>query len=212
LAASAAAARTSGGRRPHDAATPLNVDLTLTVTEHYQTTDASGLPVTRDNITTLVTTVSLHNSVKEVGDLAVLYLEDFSAQSQSPDQMLRNFTQCAGRSAERDDIVANQATRSIKRHTIGSASVKPIAFGGDCSFEGDSGSRTRTGDACIAVPADWRSIVTKKVAATDPAVGSCEHSSGTDRLTGFYQNNRWWLCDSDFDGTHRIEGSASCTP
>jgi hypothetical protein len=196
---------------PHDAGTPFNVDLTLTVTEHYQTTDDSGLPVTRDNKTTATTTVSLHNSAKEVGDIAVLYLEDFSAQSQSPDQMLRNFMQCAGRSAERDDIVDNQATRSIKRHTIGSATVK-LNFGGNCSFTGqDGGFRARTGDACIAVPADWRSIVTK-ASSGGPAVGSCEHSSGTDRLTGFYQNNRWWLCDSDFDGTHRVEGSSSCTP
>jgi hypothetical protein len=195
---------------PHDAATPLNVDLTLTVIEHYQTTDDSGLPVTRDNRTTGTTTVSLHNSAKEVGDLGVLYLEDFSAQSQSPDQMLRNFTQCAGRSAERDDIVSNQATRTIKRHTIGSATVS-INFGGDCSFTGEDGFRARTGDACIAVPADWRSIVTKSGPGDGP-VGSCEHSFGTDRLTGFYQNNRWWLCDSDFDGNRRTESASSCTP
>jgi len=170
---------------PHSAQTPANVDLTLTVVEHYQSTDDSGLPVTRENRTTRPITVSLHNSEKEVGDMAVLFLNDFSDQKQSPDQILRNFMQCTGRDNERNDTINNQATLTIKTHNVGSATVH-INFGGTCSF------RDRAGDACIDVPVDWHSI--KK------SDGSGQHSYGIDRLTGFYQNSRWWLCDSDFDG------------
>jgi hypothetical protein len=31
--------------------------------------------------------------------------------------------------------------------------------------------------------------------------GSRWHSYGTDQVTAEYHENRWWLCDSDFDGT-----------
>jgi hypothetical protein len=44
--------------------------LTLMVVETYQTTDDTGLPVTRENKTTKSVSISLHNSRKEVSEMA----------------------------------------------------------------------------------------------------------------------------------------------
>ncbi len=52
--------------------TPVNATLTLTVTERVD--------ATRNNRVTATTVVDLHNSAKEVGDLAYQFLEDFSKQ------------------------------------------------------------------------------------------------------------------------------------
>ncbi len=177
---------------PHDVSGPTNVDLTLTVVERYQATNGSGLPVTQENKTTKTVTVSVHNTDKEAGDIAELYLSDFTDQKLSPDDMLRNFAQCQGRSAERDDIVKDLATRTKKKGTLGPAKVT-LNFSGDCSFDDPNHVlRSRSGDACVAIACDWHSI---KVPS-----GDGEHSYGTCRLTALYQKGRWWLCDSDFDG------------
>ena len=64
-------------------ATPVSATLTLTVTERVD--------ATRNNRITATSIVDLHNSPKEVGDLAVLFLEDFSKQL-SADVVMRNFT------------------------------------------------------------------------------------------------------------------------
>ncbi len=64
-------------------ATPVNATLTLTVTERVD--------ATRNNRVTATSIVDLHNSPKEVGDLALLFLEDFSKQL-SADVVMRNFT------------------------------------------------------------------------------------------------------------------------
>jgi hypothetical protein len=136
--------------------------------------------------------VSVHNTDKEAGDIAELYLQDFTDQKLSPDDMLRNFANCQGRSAERDDILKDLATRTKKKGTLGPAKVT-LNFGGDCSFNDPNHvTRSRSGDACISISCDWHSI---KVPG-----GDGEHSYGTCRLTGLYQQGRWWLCDSDFDG------------
>ena len=63
--------------------TPVNATLTLTVTERVD--------ATRNNRVTGTSVVDLHNSPKEVGDLAVLFLEDFSKQL-PVDNVMRNFT------------------------------------------------------------------------------------------------------------------------
>src|SRR5205823_14746408 len=65
---------------PHTFATPGNITLTLTVTERFQTTSSIGVPVTGENQVKGTTTVRVHNSAKEVGDLAVDFLTGFSQQ------------------------------------------------------------------------------------------------------------------------------------
>ncbi len=180
-------------RAPAQASTPGEVRLSLTVVETYQTVNAQGLPVTAENRVSSAVQVRLHASAKEVRDLAVEFLVDFSQQRLTPEQIVRGFTEsCRGKADELEDVRKNQ-----REFTITSFSVEPnppveIAFGSVCR------NRGRTGDACSYVPVRWQS--------TDKANGRTVVSVGTDQVNAVYLDNRWRLCDSDFIGTTTLDG------
>jgi hypothetical protein len=180
-------------RAPSQASTPSEVRLSLTVVETYQTVNAQGLPVTAENRVSSSVQVRLHASAKEVRDLAVEFLVDFSQQRLTPEQIIRGFTDsCHGKADELEDVRKNQ-----REFTITSFSIEPnppveIAFGGVCR------NRGRTGDACTYVPVRWQS--------TDKANGRTVVSVGTDQVNAVYVDNRWRLCDSDFIGTTTLDG------
>ena len=177
---------------PASAATPLSVTLTLTVTESYSSVDASGLPVTKQNVVTSSIDVSLHDSAKEVGDMGRQFLLDFSDSTiRDTSFILRNFTDSTaicrtGKAAEADDVNANRQNFVIKSGNIGPANVQ-VNFGTICPFK-----VAVRGDACAFIPATWVS--------TFIADGSTQQVSGTGQLTAFYlaADKRWWLCDSLF--------------
>jgi hypothetical protein len=136
----------------------------------------------------------VHDSVKEVGDMARLFLEDFSRQALPPDQVVRNFRDgCGatgqGKQNELNDVRNNQRDFAITSWNLGPARVT-LHFGGSCTLFND---RIRTGDACALVDVDWRS--------TERSSGDRVRTFGTDQVTAEYHENRWWLCDSDFQGT-----------
>lgn len=173
-------------KAPHEFRTPGPVTLTLTVTERYETTDSTGLPVTRENQTRATSAVSVHDSVKEVGDLAVEFLVDFSKQL-DPAFVVRNFTaSCGGTADELSDVQRNNRDNLITSFTIGTP-VTTVGFTGRCPF------RDRFGDACAQVPVDWRS--------TNRTTGQQGRASGTDQVTAVLENDRWRLCASDFNGS-----------
>jgi hypothetical protein len=169
------------------------VRLNLIVIESYQTVNMLGLPVTAEHRVPGGLTVRLHASAKEVRDLAVEFLRDFSEQRLPPDQVVRGFTDtCRGKGDELDDVRDNQA-----EFTITSFSVEPnppvdVAFGGVCRDRG------RTGDACTYVNVRWESI--------EKANGRRWVTMGVDQVSAVYENSRWRLCDSDFLGTATIDG------
>jgi hypothetical protein len=171
---------------PPDLSTPATVMLRLTVTERYQTMDTSGAPVTRENVVTGTTPVRLHNSVREVSDLALDFLYAFSRQL-NPDYVLRNFTStCPGTSFERDDVVKQQRDHTVTAYTIGSP-VVTVGFTGRCPF------RNVIGDACTQIPASWTSI--------HKPTGRLGTRMGIDQVTAVLENDRWRLCASDWDET-----------
>jgi hypothetical protein len=180
-------------RAPAQATTPADVRLNLTVIETYQTVNAQGLPASAEHRVSGGLTVRLHASAKEVRDLAVEFLRDFSEQRLPPDQVVRGFTDtCRGKGDELDDVRDNQA-----EFTITSFSVEPnppvdVAFGGVCRDRG------RTGDACTYVNVRWESI--------EKANGRRWVTMGVDQVSAVYENSRWRLCDSDFLGTATIDG------
>ena len=89
---------------PHAAHTPRTVSLRLTVIERYQTPDAQGLPVMRENQGEAASDVRLHDSVNEVNVLAVDFLTGFSQQLDVA-YVMRNFTsRCPGTAAEWGDV------------------------------------------------------------------------------------------------------------
>jgi hypothetical protein len=179
---------------PAAATTPTDVTITLTVVESYKAPDASGLPVDKENKVTATAAVSLHNSPKEVGDMAYDFLVKFSTQV-DVNTVMRDFAPpslCAGAAAERADVTKNQAERKIVAYTIGTPAVT-INFGGTCPF------RSVGGDACAQVSAKWTSQVLVHTTPTDYYLWFEEAGPGTDQVTALYRDRRWYLCASDYN-------------
>jgi hypothetical protein len=179
-------------RAPAQATTPAEVRLNLVVVETYQTVNAQGLPVSAEHRVPGLLTVRLHASAKEVRDLAVEFLVDFS-QQRPPDQVIRGFSDsCRGKGEERDDVLKNQREMTIVGFNVEPNPPVEVAFGGVCRERG------RTGDACAYVPVRWDSI--------EKANGRRWVTIGTDQVNAIYENDRWRLCDSDFFGTATVNG------
>lgn len=162
-----------------------NASITVTVVEKY------GPSNTLENRASSSVSVAVRNGAKEVSDMAYDFLVMFSNSNiTDPEVVLRDFSKtCPGTSSERDDVLKNRREYTIQSYTIGTPSVR-VNFGGICSF------RSRPGDACAAVPAEWHSL--SKIVG-DPNYGKVVTSKGTDQVTGVYQGGRWWLCESDFE-------------
>ena len=181
-------------KAPPQMTTPASVTLSLVVIENYTTTDPNGLPVQQQNKVAGGVAVSVHDSAKEVGDMARTFLVNFSKQV-SVDTVLQDFRDgCGfndkGRHYEEEDVVNNQANFNITAYNVGQPATT-VKFGGQCTLFPD---RYRTGDACSEVPVDWTSTVI--------ADGTTERVAGTDQVTAVYgPQDRWWLCDSDFQGS-----------
>jgi IPT/TIG domain len=185
-------------RAPAQAPTPTEVRLSLTVVETYQTVNAQGLPVTAEHRVPGSVTIRLHASAKEVRDLAVEFLVDFSQQRLSPEQIVRGFTDtCRGKADELEDVRKNQRDFTITSYSVEPNPPVEIAFGTFCRY------RDRFGDACTYVPVRWQS--------TEKANGKPAMSVGSDQVNAVYVDNRWRLCDSDFIGTTTIDGKPSIT-
>jgi hypothetical protein len=140
-------------------------------------------------------TVSVHNSTKEIGDMAYQFLVDFSKQL-PPLDVLKNFSDtCGGKAAELADTQRNQRCFKITSYAVGTPTVK-VNFDGTCAY------RSRAGDACTSVPVQWRStVLSAALECGGQPVGTQGVSTGTDWVTAVYEGSRWYLCDSDFEGT-----------
>jgi hypothetical protein len=179
--------RTVSWQAPASATTPTKVTIALTVVEHYTGTDDTGAPVQKENTAAGRTTVSLHDSIKEVKDISESFMVDFSHSDVPTEQVIRNFSDtCAGKAEERNDIEHNRATYTITAFHLGQAKVK-VNFGGVCSYD------LRKGDACSSVSADWTS--------TDKTTGLVRAVTGVDYMSAIYLDDRWWLCDSNYAGS-----------
>jgi len=160
--------------------------LTLTVIEQYQDVDDSGLPVTRQNSATGSTSVRVHDSIREINDLAVDFLIGFSKQL-DPAYVVRNFTpSCAGTADEYGDVSRNNQQNTITSYFVGTPSTTIVFIGpGGCPFRGVFG------DACAQVPVEWHS--------TNKLTGVSGVAKGTDQVTAVFENDQWRLCASDFN-------------
>ena len=155
--------------------TPVNATLTLTVTERVD--------ATRNNRVTATTVVDLHNSPKEVGDLARQFLLDFSRQL-PVDMVMRNFTTCPEAAQEREQVATSNEQFQIVDYRVDDAATT-VSFTGTCPF------RNVRGDACARVRVYWRSI--------EKRTGIVGASSGTDQVTALLENGVWKLCGSDYE-------------
>jgi hypothetical protein len=177
-------------RAPASATTPMDVTLALEVVETYQ---SQGRNV--ENRVTGSTTVSLHNSIQEVSDLARQFLLDFSSSSLPVDYVMRNFEPgCHGTNDETEDVADNRENFTILESNVGQP-VTTVGFAGACTY------RNRRADACSRVPVYWRSQAKRDIPGTQIKKGEISIATGVDQLAAMYYANlkRWRLCDSDFD-------------
>ena len=173
-------------RAPSPAATPVDYTLTLTVTELYGVADASGARP-RHQVRATSPAVRVHNSQKELGDLGMRFLNDFANSSVPADVAVREFSDsCRGKREEQEQIADNRQNYQIlsSQLRLKNASVA---------------SEVNRGNVVIAC--EFRSLV-KQCPPGWPncKVGNTEHVSGDCRLTSVYEQKRWWLCDSNFEG------------
>lgn len=174
---------------PASATTPADVTITLKVVDHF------GFPGQTPTFTQSVsgtTMVSLHDSVKEVGDMARQFLLDFSDSDVPVDTVMRNFDlTCGPAQDERDQVARNRASLRINKSAIGQATVT-VPFGDAfCPIPG----RIQRGDACSAVPSHWESTILSN--------NHVQIADGVDYVSAYYHSDikAWKLCDSQFPGT-----------
>jgi hypothetical protein len=156
--------------------TPVNATLTLTVVERVD--------ATHNNRITATSVVDLHNSPKEVGSLAVLFLEDFSKQL-PVDTVMRNFTSCPEAAQERQQVAENNTKNEVLKYFVDPNPTTTVSFTGTCPF------RNVRGDACAQVPVQWTS--------RDKSTGAIGSTRGIDQVTALLENGGWKLCASDYD-------------
>lgn len=174
-------------RAPRDITSPTNYPITLTVTEVY---DAGA----RQNVVSATgPTVRVHDSPKELGALAMTFLQDFANSFVSPSNAVRDFsTNCGGREAEKRDIEDNR-----RRYQMLSSSLRLV------SSRVNAGA-TR-GDVAVACSFTSRVIHCDPPDPSDPetlgcVVGAVGTASGDCLMTGVYEQDRWWLCESTYNG------------
>ena len=175
--------------------TPSPVTATLTVTETF----VEGA-VTHKNITTFPFVMQVHDSPKEVGDMARDFLQLFSQSSVPPDTVVHNFQDgCGaggtGKRDERDQTANNRSNYNIVFWTVDDPRAT-ISFGGVSPF------RFRRADAWAAVDVMWISACLRRdLSIGCAAAGSTRTDRGVDWVTAHYDvpTNRWWLCDSDYE-------------
>lgn len=164
---------------------PAQYAITLKVSEQYEDVDASGNLVTRTNETTSSLGVVVHDSVRELNELVITFLEDFSDSSVPAATAVRNFSNiCGGKPAELADVQANRDNFIINSHHLGTPTTT-VNFGGVCAFRG------RPADGCTRVNCGWESTI-RSSGAPDSASGLCY-------LASVFENNQWRLCYSDYD-------------
>jgi hypothetical protein len=177
---------------PADIQAAHDITITLKVVEKY------GANLAFEHSVTSTATLSLHNSIKEVGDMSRQFLIDFSDTNLTDaDYVIRNFSrarcpQPAEVDSERADVVKNYTDFIMQTFKIGPASVT-VNFGGTCPVI--PGHGPKRGDACAIVPSFWDSI--KRSDNQRRAV------DGDDIIAAAYsgEDKRWWLCASDYRGT-----------
>ena len=172
-------------RAPADAHTPAQITLNVRVADDRGSASAAIL-------------VNVHDSNKEVGDLAREFLLDFSDSTKPPDYVMRNFStgpRCIkSRNAEFDDVVKNRTYYKIETYTIDASQSVKVQFNSvPCTFRPD---QPVNGDACAVVPASWNSLCV--VTNPECVAGTHPHADGLDYVTEVYEGTQWRLCASAY--------------
>jgi len=169
--------RLAAGKSP----TPLDLKVTLTVVETYDSFDTAGRPIKAENkVSRTETLTRVHDSVAELSAMSTRFLVDlFGNSSVKADQCLVDFSDaCRGKSDELHDIEHNRSEFLILSAT---ARVSSVVIAAD----------RNTASIDLSCEFRDRHLPTGKEGV----------SRGTCKLTAVYERNRWWLCSSAFEGS-----------
>ena len=172
---------------------PQTVDVRLTVVERYAS--RVGGPIDSENRVSSTVGVRVHDSVKEVGDLATLFLTEFSNSSlEDPQYLVRNFSDsCPGKAAEATDVAANRQNYLILNYALGGPKVTVTFAPSPC------GTRTRPeGHACAELTCRWTARCLPGAPANECTPGVVGTTSGNCVLSAIYEREQWYLCDSRY--------------
>jgi len=192
--------RSIAWRAPEAGSTPLTIGITLAVVERFTTVDSAGRLVQNENRVNKDVSVRVHDSARELAEMARNFLELFSQSNVAPDVVMRDFQDgCGaggtGKRDERMDVEQNRVRFSILNWFVGTPRVT-IDFGGVSPF------RSRQAEGWAAVDVRWMSrCLVKDDSRGCPTVGFIKNDVGTDWVTAHFDQptNRWWLCDSDYE-------------
>lgn len=173
--------------------TAVTLTITLKVVEKY---GIPGQAPAFQHDVTGTATLSLHDSIGEVGRMAREFLQEFSdTNNKNVDSIMRNFGgagTCPDPSLvqdERDDVIRNYTYYRMINYRVDPPRVS-VNFGASCSTV----HGPRQSDACALVGVMWDSIDTRD--------NSRIPNAGDDQISASYatRDARWWLCSSDYDG------------
>lgn len=177
-------------RAAADTATPANVTIRLTVREVYGTAPAGGTRP-EHRVTGTSNPIRLHNSPREIGELSMRFLNDFATSSVSADACVRDFSDsCRGKADELNEIRDNRI-----RYDIVSSSLRLRNVG--------VAQNRLTGNSSV----DCGFVSRYKVCPPNNPncpIGGLESVSGSCLMTAVYEQNRWWLCQSNFQSSSGI--------
>jgi hypothetical protein len=197
------AGRTVTWTAPDTIEQPTVVTITLKVIENY---GHPGQPKIYSQDTTATVTVALHNTAKELGDMAFRFLDEFSKPQTSQDwrDIMRDFKASACPDpgefdSEKFDVERHYNNFFMHSYAIGTPSVV-ADFGGACAVPGRNPLR---GDACVTASVRWDSTEVTK--AGQPR----SETSGVDYISAAYSttDRRWWLCGSSYVPTDSSDRS-----
>ena len=178
---------------PPSATTPATVTLTLEIVERYNTNQEHRVSKTA--------AVELHNSPKEIGDMAVRFLTEFSKPQANKDwrDIMRDFKAAACPKpsevdSERADVERHYNNFFMHNYRVDAPSVT-IGFGGGCAYPPPFG---QPGDACASASVLWDS--------TDVRNNTRKMTVGIDHMSAAFSvtDKRWYLCSSYFQGTNTL--------
>jgi hypothetical protein len=166
---------------------PTTVTLQLSVTETFT---ENG--ITHRQTTTSAVAIYVHDTNKEILDMAEDFLRLFTLQVPE-DQILHNFSiNCAGRKDEAHDIEHNQDFFT-QRPTWSITRLPPV----EINFGGTWPPYGLTADANSRLRVHWDAYHKNP---SDPDFGTTDNTNGIGLLTGVLENNQWLLCQSSFAG------------
>jgi hypothetical protein len=167
-------------RAPRQQPTPDTYSLKIQITEKYT---SAGLP--QENNVSSSVQVHYNDSIREITTISMRFLTElFPTYTVTAQQAVIDFSDsCSEKSSEQNDVANNRINYQILSGTYTNVSVTPNS---GRTFADVSGS-------CVFkdMPKDSK----------DPNFGKTETVSGICRLTAIYENWRWWLCSSKFEGT-----------